>query len=148
MFFDGIKLPGTSPKRNRSPIDLESFVSSLLPFTAFTYLGLAIVTRIPRSSRMLNTGTQYLPVDSIQTSVRNISLPFLWRLHPVLFRHQLVMRTAFNHFPVVKHVNTVGHSRGGKAVGDKNHRAVCRVLQYGLVQLSICLQIIIRNYVK
>lgn len=68
MFFDGIKLPGTSPKRNRSPIYLESLVSSLLPFTTFTHFGLAMVTRRPHSSRMLNTGTQYLPVDSMQIS--------------------------------------------------------------------------------
>ncbi len=47
IFFDGIKLPGTSSKRNRSPIHLESLVSSLLPFTAFTHLGLAMVTRMP-----------------------------------------------------------------------------------------------------
>ena len=43
-------------------------VSSLLPFTAFTHLVLAMVTRIFRSSRILNTGTQYFPVDSMQTS--------------------------------------------------------------------------------
>ena len=58
----------TRPIRNRSPIHLESFVSSLFPFTAFTHLGLAITTRTPRFSSMLNTGTQYFPVDSMQTS--------------------------------------------------------------------------------
>ena len=42
--FEGIKLPGTSPNRNRSPIHLESLVSSLLPLTAFTHFGLAMVT--------------------------------------------------------------------------------------------------------
>ena len=64
----GMKLLFTRPMRNRSPIHLESFVSSLFPFTAFTHLGLAMTTRIPRFSRMLNTGTQYFPVDSMQTS--------------------------------------------------------------------------------
>ena len=49
-----------------------SWVSSLLPLTAFTYLGLAMVTLIS-SSKRLNTGTQYLPVDSMQTSRQELS---------------------------------------------------------------------------
>ena len=63
-----MKLPFTRPMRNRSPIHLESFVSSLFHFTAFTHLRLVITTRIPRFSRILNTGTKYFPVDSMQTS--------------------------------------------------------------------------------
>ena len=63
-----MKLLFTRPMRNRSPIHLESFVSSLFHFTAFTHLGLVITTRIPRFSRILNTGTKYFPVDSLQTS--------------------------------------------------------------------------------
>ena len=53
-------------------IHLESFVSSLLPFTAFTHLGLAMTTLIS-SSRRLKTGTQYLPVDSMQTLWQSLS---------------------------------------------------------------------------
>ena len=34
----GIKFPGTSPSLNRSPIHLESLVSSLFPLTAFIVL--------------------------------------------------------------------------------------------------------------
>lgn len=40
--------------------------------SAFTYLGLAIVIRM-LSSKRLETGTQYLPVDSIQTSNQLLS---------------------------------------------------------------------------
>ena len=46
-----------------------SLRSVLLPFCGFVYLGCARVTK-QVFSRMLNTGIQYLPVDSIQTSVQ------------------------------------------------------------------------------
>ena len=54
-------------KGNNSPIHLESFALSLLPLTALTQIGLTVVTLIS-SSRRLNTETQYLPIDSMQTS--------------------------------------------------------------------------------
>src|SRR5665648_1282173 len=69
----GISLPGTKPRRKRSPIHLESFVSSVFPFTAFTHLGLAIVTWMV-SSKRLKTGTQYFPVDSMHTSKQSLSI--------------------------------------------------------------------------
>lgn len=51
------------------PIYAQDFLPFTdVAFTAFTHLGLAIMTRIPHFSRMLNTGTQYFPVDSMQTS--------------------------------------------------------------------------------
>ena len=53
-------------------ITIESLVSSLLPFTAFTHLGLAMTTLIS-SSRILKTGIRYFPVDSIQTSRQSLS---------------------------------------------------------------------------
>ena len=43
-------------------------VSSLFPFTALTHFGLAITTRMSRFSRILKTGTQSFPVDSMHTS--------------------------------------------------------------------------------
>ena len=52
---------------NRSQIHFASFRSVLLPFCGLVYLGCASVTR-QVLSRMLNTGTQYFPADSIQTS--------------------------------------------------------------------------------
>ena len=43
----------------------QEMLLSLFPFTAFTHFGFAITTRMLRISRMLNTGTQYYPVDSM-----------------------------------------------------------------------------------
>lgn len=43
---------------------LRILVSFLVPFTAFAHLGVAIVTLISSSKRLL-TGIQYLLVDSI-----------------------------------------------------------------------------------
>ena len=50
----------------------ENNAAIKLPFTALTHLGLAMVTLI-QSSKRLKTGTQYLPVDSIQTSRQLLS---------------------------------------------------------------------------
>lgn len=70
--LQGIKLPGTTPRRKRSPIHLESLALFLLPLTALTHLGLAMVMLI-WSSKRLKTRIQYLPVDSIQTSKQELS---------------------------------------------------------------------------
>lgn len=72
IFLQGIKLPGTRARRKKLPIHLESLVPSLLPLTAFTHFGLAMVTLI-WSSRRLKTGIRYLPVDFIQTSKQELS---------------------------------------------------------------------------
>lgn len=53
----------------RSQIHLASFTSVLFPLCGFVYLGCARVRKQVFSS-MLNTGIQYLPVDSRQTSVQ------------------------------------------------------------------------------
>ena len=52
---------------NRSQIHLASLRSVLFPFWGFVYLGCARTT-LHFFSRMLKTGIQYLPVDSMQTS--------------------------------------------------------------------------------
>src|SRR5665647_103891 len=70
--FGGIKLLGTKPSRNRSPIHLESLTSSLLPLTAETHFGFAMVT-LMLSSKRLEIGIQYFPVLSIQRSLHSLS---------------------------------------------------------------------------
>ena len=67
MLGGGIKLGLTMSHIYRSQIHLASLRSVLLPFCGFVYLGWASVTQ-QVFSRMLNTGIQYFPVDSMQTS--------------------------------------------------------------------------------
>ena len=63
----GIKDALTMSKRKRFAIHFASRLSVFLPFMALTYLGCVRTTCIC-VSRMLKTGIQYLPVDSMQTS--------------------------------------------------------------------------------
>ena len=67
MSGGGIKLGLTMPHIYRSQIHLASLRSVLLPFCGFVYFGCAKVTQ-QVFSRILNTGIQYFPVDSMQTS--------------------------------------------------------------------------------
>ena len=69
MSAGGIKEGFTMPHMYRSQIHLASLRSVLLPFCGFVYFGCANVTQ-QVFSRMLNTGIQYFPVDSIQTSAQ------------------------------------------------------------------------------
>src|SRR5665647_2557533 len=62
----GIKLLGTKPCLCKSQSQIESFLSVFLPRIPLTYFGLATTTS-QYSSKILKTGCQYLPVDSIQT---------------------------------------------------------------------------------
>src|SRR5450756_321447 len=67
----GIKLPATRSCLKRSAIHLASFLSVFLPRIAFTYFGWAsVIWQV--SSRILYTGIQYLPVDSMQTYVQEL----------------------------------------------------------------------------
>ena len=64
----GIKLGLIISHMNRSHIHLASLRSVLFPFCGFVYLGCARVTK-QGFSRILKTGIQYFPEDSIQTSL-------------------------------------------------------------------------------
>ena len=68
MSAGGIKEGFVIPHMNRSQIHLASFRSVLFPFCGFVYLGWSSSTWHV-FSRILKTGIQYLPVDSMQTSV-------------------------------------------------------------------------------
>lgn len=65
----GIKLGSTIPHIYRSQIHLASLRSVLLSFCGFVYLGCVNVTQ-QVFSRMLNTGVQHFPVDSMQASAQ------------------------------------------------------------------------------
>ena len=67
----GIKEGFTIPHMYRSQIHLASLRSVLLPFWGFVYFGWERVTQMLFFSKILKTGIQYLPVDSIQTSVQS-----------------------------------------------------------------------------
>ena len=70
MSAGGIKEGFTMPHMYRSPIHLASLRSVLFPFMGLVYFGWDRVTRILCCSKILKTGIQYLPVDSIQTSLQ------------------------------------------------------------------------------
>ena len=78
MSAGGIKEGLTIPHIYKSQIHLASLRSVLLPFWGLVYLGWERVTQMLFFSRILNTGIQYLPVDSIQTSLQ---LYFASQLH-------------------------------------------------------------------
>ena len=71
MSAGGIKLGLTMSHMNRSQIHFASLRSVLLPLRGFVYLGCASTTDTPACSRILKTGIQYLPVDSMQTSLHS-----------------------------------------------------------------------------
>ena len=58
---------------------------------SFTHLGLAMTTRMLRFSRMLKTGTQYFPVDSMHTSKQLFS----WSQSAKRFRSELNVENRF-----------------------------------------------------
>lgn len=68
MSAGGIKEGLIISHMNKSQIHLASLQSVLLPFCGFVYLGWARITEIFAFSKILETGIQYLPVDSMQTS--------------------------------------------------------------------------------
>ena len=68
MSAGGIKEGLIISHMNRSQIHFASLRSVLFPFWGFVYFGWARITEIFAFSKRLNTGIQYLPVDSIQTS--------------------------------------------------------------------------------
>ena len=70
MSAGGIKEGLTMPHMYRSQIHLASLRSVLFPFIGFVYLGWDRVTQISCCSKILNTGIQYLPVDSMHTSLQ------------------------------------------------------------------------------
>ena len=70
MSAGGIKEGFTISHMNKSHIHLASLRSVLFPFCGLVYLGWERITETYAFSRTLKTGIQYLPVDSIQTSVQ------------------------------------------------------------------------------
>ena len=70
MSAGGIKEGFTIPHIYRSQIHFASLRSVLFPFWGLVYLGWERVTQTLFFSKILKTGIQYLPVDSIQTSVQ------------------------------------------------------------------------------
>src|SRR5690606_30264970 len=64
---------GTKPCLCKSQSQIESFLSVFLPRMPFTYFGLATTTS-QSCSKILNTGCQYFPVDSIQTCLQDWDL--------------------------------------------------------------------------
>ena len=63
----------------------------LVTLYSFDPFGFAMTTRMPRFSRILNTGTQYFPVDSIQTSKQSFS----WSQSAKRFRSELNVEKRF-----------------------------------------------------
>ena len=70
MSAGGIKEGFTMPYIYKSQIHRASLRSVLLPFCGLVYLGWERVTQILFFSKTLKTGIQYLPADSMQTSVQ------------------------------------------------------------------------------